>query len=45
MIPNTFKSTIEWLHQRKINVELPNQDPDLNSIEKLWWDLKRAVCR
>ncbi|MGH0187059.1 UNVERIFIED_CONTAM: hypothetical protein FKN15_039015 [Acipenser sinensis] len=41
---HTSKSTSEWLNKNKIKVlEWTSQSPDINLIENLWCELKKAV--
>ena len=41
---HTSKSTQDWLTKKKLKaLEWPGQSPDLNPIEMLWFDPKRAL--
>jgi hypothetical protein len=41
---HTAKATLKWFKGKHFNVlEWPSQNPDLNTIENMWYDLKIAV--
>ena len=41
---HTAKATLKWFKGKHLHVlEWPSLNPDLNSIENLWYDLKMAV--
>ena len=42
---NTSTSNKAWFQKKKWKIlEWPSQLPDLNPINNLWWDLKKAVA-